>query len=1509
MQGDFSVLHFDPRRNERPVGSPPESVLRNLSGVLQQQGRVTLDADQADGELFDLAWQGQAGRDIIGAGVCAVPAADPQAFRVDAVSVSAGVVHLRLRPGHAWADGILARLAGLAPDAAASVERSASPLGAPAPIAGGVRDAVILEVSEESLHAFQYPERLLEAALGGPDTAERAYVNLRFRLLRLAEGEDCRNIGARLADDPATLGRLSVALAPPAAIPGDCPVSGGGGYTGFEHCLYRIEVADTPPAAPPRFKWSQWNGGLVGRGRFDATGTPQRVIIDAGRAAIVSAGVAEFYLEALEYDVLAGAWRVVYGAPATLNTEHDLELGSPPSLGALPATTEPVFFRLWNGIAEIAAFPDSGAPAELRDGILLAFAPPAAASYRPGDYWTFTVRAGGIDNPLVLVDAAPPAGIVYHRVALAEILWSVGANGEIAGTIEDCRHVFPPLTSARRGCCTFLIGDGHTSFGDFDSLEEAAAHLPAAGGELCLLPGLHRANLRLEGRRKVRIHGCAWRTMIIPREETRAQPLLHVVDCGDIDIGELDLLTYDGIAVRIDGTGEGRCHGLRIHDTRMIARTNAIRASGATDLRLDGNRLHLLDTTGGGATISSAADDVLIERNTLLVLPFVERPPGRPGEPDGAPPGNPADPCASSVQLYRDTAHLLRYALAVWGFAPDRLVVNQPYRAWGGIHVRAGSERVRIMENRIAGGRGNGITLGGDLEGDALPEAPNPDTPPADGAAAVDHPGGMPLVALLRDGANRPLPDVDLYAEADGVWGDRSDAQGLASIKAPQGRYMLAVSPPYRIERIEETRDEAGPLRLITLAAASPRTSIARGFLHQVDIERNDIATMGLSAVGFALRADTVPSEPAPGGAPVGVSGAALPEAIDAALAALAITPLLRATDPVRGLVIERNRLHDNLRGPLGRSELAQAQAIGRGGISLAIVDGALIRANDVRDNGAGAEPGAPACGIFAGYGDRLEIVDNDIAGNGRPLERGAAPAIRGGIHIRFAAALTTRLSNAAGRHPALRLHDNRVDQPTGRAFTAFAFGPVSLANNHFNSEAAGIGAVLDAVGVALLYNLGGIHRRAARQHAGLLTHAGAFAAAANGALPGGETLFDDNCLRQGVAHAASVSHLLLCADDLGYAANTSSVYRGDPLSANALLAADTLRATSSRFSEDATRTISLFTLAVRMNTTAYNQADHCIVALPTAGAAPLPTIEQPNQVLDPDCRALFAEPQAPWRHLLHGFDGRAGRPGGLAEAGLAGLASRFDALAAAAVGRNRLALARAYGEEAARLAWRHGAHDPLGPKLAAEAAGGAPAGRLLAATAETLGVDEPEAPPEGASLALRAVNDRGQGLPGYAVELLRPSGQVVEPLGLSDDAGFVGAAYDRERVLALQREGGLNARVLDPGGREVLRSREHIVFAPGARLRLTLVVPLRAVPRKTPPACPEQPMEPAPRTPLDRLELDEPTRAKLEQAHIADVEGILEPGVDRLAALLGDPELARRLAEHARRLLGEAPT
>jgi hypothetical protein len=699
MQGDFSILHFDPHEHERGVSVPEQGALRNVNGVLHQQGRVITDADLTEGELLELGWNGQAGRDIIGSGVCAVPAGAPQSFRVESALVTGGEVRINVRPGRVWADGILTRLAGGAVDPSAAVQRRAryfgppltNPLPLPASIGDDTRDAVILEVSEEALHGFQYPEQLIEPALGGPDTTERAYVNMRFRLLRLAEGEDCTSIIDWLKDDPSTKGRLSVSLAPVTVIAGDCPVVGGGGYVGFEHNLYRIEIADGAPSAPHRFKWSQWNGGLVGRGRFDATLSPARVMIDAGRAAIVNAGLTEFYLEALQYDEPDGTWNVIYGTTATLNTEHDLELAAPATFGTLPSTTDPVFFRLWNGLRDIAEFTNAANPVELRDGIRLVFDASGAGNYQPRDYWTFKVRAGEIANPAVLIDQAPPTGIVYHRVPLAEIDWTAAQNITVSGTIEDCRKPFRSLTQLQN-CCTYRVGDGTHSFGDFDSIQAAVDALPTVGGQVCVLPGEYTENIQITNRANIILTGCGLRSRITggpPTEEFgEAAPVIHVRGGRNITIADLAVVAHDsGVGLMCEGAdpnfGQDQTVttplvGVTLRELQVSAAAHsAIRIVNAGEVTLRECRVSMHDTACLDPAVFALGDDLLIERNVVEV-PF------------------------SRVE-----------APSAVGLVPPKAADFQPGSlSRGGIQIGGTSDRVRIIDNLIRGGSGNGITLG-----------------------------------------------------------------------------------------------------------------------------------------------------------------------------------------------------------------------------------------------------------------------------------------------------------------------------------------------------------------------------------------------------------------------------------------------------------------------------------------------------------------------------------------------------------------------------------------------------------------------------------------------------------------------------------------------------------------------------------------------------------------------------------------------------------------------------
>ena len=159
MYGDFSRWSFDPRTN--------------FSGILHQQGRVLLDADTNDQTLLGLRWQDTAARDAFGALVLAVPASERQSFEVTAVKPDGADLEVTLRPGRAWADGLLVNLVGDPPDLSAVVTRTAAKIAGAAATAIDAIAAqwvVLLEVWRDAVSGFQVPKELIEPALGGPDT-------------------------------------------------------------------------------------------------------------------------------------------------------------------------------------------------------------------------------------------------------------------------------------------------------------------------------------------------------------------------------------------------------------------------------------------------------------------------------------------------------------------------------------------------------------------------------------------------------------------------------------------------------------------------------------------------------------------------------------------------------------------------------------------------------------------------------------------------------------------------------------------------------------------------------------------------------------------------------------------------------------------------------------------------------------------------------------------------------------------------------------------------------------------------------------------------------------------------------------------------------------------------------------------------------------------------------------------------------------------------------------------
>ena len=1213
MKGDFSFL---------PLATEPR-----YSGVLHQQGRVLLDRDWNEAAIITAAWRAAAGRDTFGAGILAVPVSGIGAFKVLSASTDGVVVKLQVDAGRAWADGL-----SLALDAPATVTATwlgppyQAPQASAATIADGVRDLVVLDVWEDVVNGFQDPLDLIEPALGGPDTTERTQVFATFKLLRLGPNEDC-SAAAGLVDDDGAKGKLTVSPAPVLTITGDCPVEAGGGYTGLEHALYRIEVAEADASGRARFKWSQWNGGLVGRGLF-AAGAPGAgtVTITANDQMINHCGVTDFYLESLVFDPSLGAWRVALAADATLSQDGILSLVN--IQGAWPALTPATaFFRLWNGIALVADFPLGGPnPVELKDGIRLEFDPAAAANanYQPGDYWTFPVRASGIAfDPPIWPAAAPPQGVRHSRVALAILGWTGPPAITItaaAGDISDCRHVFRPLTN-QKICCTYNVGDGRTSHGDFDSIEEALAALPASGGEICLLPGLHTTNALLAGLSNVRIKGCDTKTKVIPRQDAEASPLFTITDCVNICLEHMDMVTLGGTAIVIGARKADGSVDIEVAHNRILACTNAIRARNVSGANIHHNRIRMLDKRGSDVAIYLAGDDSLIERNDIRLVPAWVMPPIQfPDDPD---PKDPNDPCAKLGIVYFNPRLFVRYVNDVWAILlPAILALLQPYRALGGIQLGGGSERVRVLENTVVGGAGNGVTLG------ATPQAapPEPDhlfTLPREAGVIglVLGPDGKPLanvqVTLLNTTTNQ---SADYVTDSDGHFRFGSN---------PATFRVTEAQPGMSIDKLDLAQTPGSGLFALTIVLKNDEAQIPEdsGFLYDIAIERNILQAMGLSGIGVVA---------------AGPAGATV--------SALAVAATRLAT-PVVGLAIRGNQITGCLLNVFDTALIAAAATQGLGGISLGMCEALSIVDNRIEHNGAtGAHP---VCGIFVAYGEDVEISHNRIVDNGHLTPDITAKDLvdgrRGGIVLNLVAnfnlldAQAIAQGETFNQRPAARVHENVVDQPVGLALYAIAFGPVQCTDNAFSSELSGPSTFEKLAGTVFLYDLGGAQKAAAgvslkrAQSAQSVDQRNlptgkadtpapakvapdaaaaappsadasrvrptsmlsARAAAVDTLLPAGNVMFSDNQSRTGQSNTSAVCHVVATLDDLAYQDNQSFSLGAANLFTNGLLLGNTLRATGNRLSERSAETmLSLFTIATTMNNTSFNQADHCIIAV-----------------------------------------------------------------------------------------------------------------------------------------------------------------------------------------------------------------------------------------------------------------------------------------------------------------------
>ncbi len=685
MRGDFSRWQFQERDN--------------FNGILPQQGKLLIDADGLAQTRIANDWQQTAARDWVGP-VAAAPANEPASFQIGAAIVNAdGTVTLTAGSGHVWADGLLVNLGG----EAATVQRTATwleppivPTGGSAATAPGARDVVVLEVWQEGINGYQMPNALIEPALGGPDTAERLHTGTAFRLARLTAGQTCKSI----AYDNSGLGKLTASLQPVTVIAGDCPIPVGGGYSGFEHRLYRIEIGDVNAGSPSMFKWSRQNGGLAGRGTFKPG--PNTLTISANLVAIATAGQPTFYVEIEQWDKARGNWQVVCGGDANLN--GDTLTFSNIVYSSLPAAQADVFFRLWDGRANVSAFPIQAAPNQLENGIFLQFDADGPGLYRPRDYWVFPVRAGGISNPQTLINARPPEGIVYHRVPLAEITWD--ATGK-AQKIDDCRAAITPLTSPR-GCCSVQVGDGLTTFAPFTSIQAAIESLPAEGGEVCILAGRYFESISIAERVNVSIHGCGHHTRLASPsfgagKAANTGAVISVLNSQDLEMHSFIVEAADGdIGIQLAGDSTealdpalATARGVTAGVANVTLRGLIVAGSNQLGVSVEQSRgVRLRDSIVAMWDAASSAAAVYVSGQEIQVT------------------GNWVGPMATASLPVIVAADLSSATAAPATLAGATLVAAAPMPAPCGIQIAGASRDICVRGNEIEGGSGNGISLG-----------------------------------------------------------------------------------------------------------------------------------------------------------------------------------------------------------------------------------------------------------------------------------------------------------------------------------------------------------------------------------------------------------------------------------------------------------------------------------------------------------------------------------------------------------------------------------------------------------------------------------------------------------------------------------------------------------------------------------------------------------------------------------------------------------------------------
>ncbi|MGY1617342.1 DUF6519 domain-containing protein [Geodermatophilus sp. SYSU D00691] len=567
------------------------------TGARMQQGRVLLDHEwNLNIDAADRTLRGAA-RDVIG------PAGVPVGSRAFQVGLTTTAPRdLTLQPGRIWVDG----QAAYAPTAFRYRDQVDVP---DLPAAG--RALVFLDVFPEHLQPAEAWDEIVDPALDPVEAGARTRVGFRVRVTATTAA-NCQAALAALRPEALSTGLMTISRAVPATTPDPCDPPGDP-LGMLPNGLFRVEVLDGGSATTARFAWAADDGASTVRA-LSIAGNEVRL----GRSPAVKFAAQDLVeVSWLTRRADRRAHGALYRVTVVTPDEAGDRLTLDRAVSGVPTGGGGIVVRRWDGQMVGAATDVTALVRTVDLGLRFRAAatvgtPAVAATYLTGDAWQAWLRPAsstGVE-PRTAVAAD---GIPHSFVALAMLDLT-------AGTVEDCRPTFPPLTALPRTTCTVTAFPG-------DDLQALANSLPVSGGELCLAAGrytLPRA-VRLANRRRVVVTGVGPATVVTaPREEA----VFRFEGCQEIEVtalraeggaasAELEgALTFVGCTrIRVsechlacpDATGERSQTGLTVRgSTAALPR----------EVRIEGNRLEV--GTGQIGLLVVDGEDVLIRGNDIV---------------------------------------------------------------------------------------------------------------------------------------------------------------------------------------------------------------------------------------------------------------------------------------------------------------------------------------------------------------------------------------------------------------------------------------------------------------------------------------------------------------------------------------------------------------------------------------------------------------------------------------------------------------------------------------------------------------------------------------------------------------------------------------------------------------------------------------------------------------------------------------------------------------------------